>query len=357
MLRGWARGKRERERAAREWERAVRSTARIARLSSPITRIEGNLGTHCPRLRGEGPASRKNGQASARAAFACCDASTALSGGLATCIPYAACMEFVILPLLAACVAAVTLLSGFGLGTVVMPVFALFFPLEVAVAATAVVHLSNNLLKLALVGKWADKATVLRFGVPAVIAALIGAALLAWLAPAPPLHTYTLAGRSANITLPKLIIAGVLVTFAVLELTPRFQRQQFPTKFMPLGGALSGFFGGLTGMQGALRAPFLLRAGLTKDQFVGTTNVVSTAVDIVRLAVYVAGFTYLTNAHDYHALTSPRLLLLVALTALAGCIGSAIGKRVLQGITMTSVRAIVAAMLFIVAILLATGVA
>jgi hypothetical protein len=35
-------------------------------------------------------------------------------------------MEFIILPLIAAVVAAVTLLSGFGLGTVVMPVFALF---------------------------------------------------------------------------------------------------------------------------------------------------------------------------------------------------------------------------------------
>lgn len=265
-------------------------------------------------------------------------------------------MEFIILPLIAAVVAAVTLLSGFGLGTVVMPVFALFFPLEVAIAATAVVHLSNNLFKLALVGTWADKNTVIRFGVPAVIAAFVGAALLAALAPAPPLHAYTLADRTATITFPKLIIAAVLITFAILELTPRFQRQQFPPKFIPLGGALSGFFGGLTGMQGALRAPFLLRAGLTKDQFVGTTNVVSTAVDIVRLAVYIAGFTYLTKTHDYQALASPRLLLLVAVTALAGCIGSAVGKRVLKGLTMTSVRVIVAAMLFVVGGLLAAGV-
>ncbi len=40
-------------------------------------------------------------------------------------------------------VAALTLVSGFGLGSLLMPVFALFFPLEVAVGATAVVHLAN----------------------------------------------------------------------------------------------------------------------------------------------------------------------------------------------------------------------
>jgi uncharacterized membrane protein YfcA len=266
-------------------------------------------------------------------------------------------MEFLILPALAAIVAAVTLLSGFGLGTVLMPVFALFFPLEVAIAATGVVHLSNNLFKLGLVGRWADRATVIRFGVPAVLAAFIGATLLAALAPAAPLHTYTLAGRQASITPPKLIIASVLATFAILELSSRFQKLAIPPRYIPLGGALSGFFGGLTGMQGALRAPFLLRAGLTKDQFVGTTNVVSTAVDLARLAVYSAGFTYLSRSHDYSSISSPHLLSLVALTAFAGCVGSYLGTRLLKKVTIGTVRGVVATLLFIVSALLASGLA
>lgn len=266
-------------------------------------------------------------------------------------------MEFIVLPILAAVVAAVTLLSGFGLGTVLMPAFALFFPIEVAIAATGVVHLSNNLFKLTLVGRWADRATVIRFGVPAVLAAFVGAALLAILAPSAPLHTYTLAGRQASITPPKLVIAAALAVFALLELLPRFQSLAIPPRYIPLGGALSGFFGGLTGMQGALRAPFLLRAGLSKDQFVGTTNVVSTAVDIVRLAVYFAGFTYLAKTHDYRAISSPRLLLLVAVTALAGCAGSYFGTRVLKKMTMRSVQVSVAVLLFIVAAMLVAGLA
>lgn len=266
-------------------------------------------------------------------------------------------MEFVVLPILAAAMAAITLLSGFGLGTVLMPVFALFFPVEVAIAATGVVHLSNNLFKLALVARWADRATVIRFGVPAVLAAFAGAALLAALAPAAPLHTYTLADRPASITPPKLVIATVLAVFATLELLPWFQTLRLSPRFIPLGGLLSGFFGGLTGMQGALRAPFLLRAGLSKDQFVGTTNVVSTAVDIARLAVYFAGFTYLAKTHDYRAISSPRLQLLVAITALAGCVGSYFGKRLLKNMTMQSIRVCVAVLLFVAAALLGTGLA
>jgi len=52
-------------------------------------------------------------------------------------------MDYVFIALVAVVVAALTLFSGFGLGTVLMPAFALFFP--VPVAATAVVHLANNL--------------------------------------------------------------------------------------------------------------------------------------------------------------------------------------------------------------------
>ncbi len=61
-------------------------------------------------------------------------------------------MEYIVICLVALLVSALTLFSGFGLGTVLMPAFALFFPVPVAIAATAVVHLANNLFKVVLVG-------------------------------------------------------------------------------------------------------------------------------------------------------------------------------------------------------------
>jgi len=61
-----------------------------------------------------------------------------------------------------------------------MPAFALFFPIEIAVAATAIVHLSNNLYKGYLMGRHADMKVVIMFTIPAVFSAILGALLLVY---------------------------------------------------------------------------------------------------------------------------------------------------------------------------------
>ncbi|MEJ7577489.1 MAG: TSUP family transporter [Pyrinomonadaceae bacterium] len=88
-------------------------------------------------------------------------------------------MEYVIICLAAFLASALTFFSGFGLGTILMPVFALFFPVEVAIGLTAIVHFLNGLFKVGLVGRNADRKVVLYFGIPAALAALVGAAVLA----------------------------------------------------------------------------------------------------------------------------------------------------------------------------------
>ena len=87
-------------------------------------------------------------------------------------------MEYLIVCTVALLASGLTFFSGFGLGTILMPVLALFFPVTIAIAATAIVHFANNLFKLALVGRSANRDVLIRFGVPAVVAALIGAWLL-----------------------------------------------------------------------------------------------------------------------------------------------------------------------------------
>lgn len=53
-------------------------------------------------------------------------------------------LSYIVLSATALATSALTLFSGFGLGTILTPVFAIFFPIEVAIASTAVVHLSNE---------------------------------------------------------------------------------------------------------------------------------------------------------------------------------------------------------------------
>jgi len=87
-------------------------------------------------------------------------------------------MSYLVICLTALVVSGLTLFSGFGLGTLLMPAFALFFPVEVAVGATALVHLANNLFKVLLVGRRADLRVVLRFALPAAFADYVGARVL-----------------------------------------------------------------------------------------------------------------------------------------------------------------------------------
>ena len=58
-----------------------------------------------------------------------------------------------------------TLFSGFGLGTILMPVVAVFFPVTTAVAMTAFVHLLNSLFKLTTLWKYIDWRVTARFGI------------------------------------------------------------------------------------------------------------------------------------------------------------------------------------------------
>ena len=198
-------------------------------------------------------------------------------------------VTLVLIALAALAASAVSLLSGFGLGTVLLPVFALFLPLPVAVGATAVVHLASNAAKLLLMARHARAPVVLRFGIPAAFAALGGAALLGWIDRIPPLGAYAIGGRVFEIVAVKALIGSLMIAFAVLELLPRAASASVPARWMPLGGLLSGFFGGLSGHQGALRSMFLLRAGLTKEQFVATGVVCAAMVDVARLSVYGPG--------------------------------------------------------------------
>ncbi len=157
-------------------------------------------------------------------------------------------MVYLIICIVAVLVSGVTLFSGFGLGTVLMPAFALFFPVPVAIAATAIVHLANNLFKLALVGRSANWRIALKFSLPAAIAAVAGASLLNVFAALPMIASYDLAGRTHEITVIGAVIGSLIVTFALLELSPRFAELTFSPRYLVLGGVLSGFLGAPRGL-------------------------------------------------------------------------------------------------------------
>lgn len=259
-------------------------------------------------------------------------------------------MDILIIAVVAALASALTLFSGFGLGTILLPAFALFFPAPVAVAATGVVHLLNNLFKGTLLRKRAAWPIVLRFGLPAIPAAIAGAWILAWLGDTPRLFEWSGFGQRFGPTGAGLVIGLLMIRFAALELQRWFQRLSAPPRLMPIGGVLTGFFGGLTGQQGAFRSIYLLRSGLTADRFIATGVMIAILVDVSRLTTYAASFT----AAGLNPAGREGVLMLVG--TLSAFAGAYFGTRRIEKLTVGSVRFGVAALMFLIGAALVAGV-
>jgi hypothetical protein len=139
-------------------------------------------------------------------------------------------MSYAIICLTALLISGFTQFSGFGLGTLLMPAFALFFPVEIAVGATALVDRANNVFKVVLVGRKADWRVVLRFALPATVAAISGALLLTYFAELPPLAEYSLTVRRFAITPVKLVMAVLMMGFGAAELSPWVDKLAFDAR-------------------------------------------------------------------------------------------------------------------------------
>lgn len=255
-------------------------------------------------------------------------------------------IETAVICVVALAASMITVFSGFGLGTLLLPVFAIFFPTPIAVAMTALVHFGNNLTKFALFGRWADKTVLRRFGLPAFLASFVGARVLVSLADDPPIATYRLFGIEHEVTRIGVAVGILIVVFAAWETIPRLARIAFDPRYLPVGGGLSGFFGGLSGHQGALRSAFLVRSGLSKEAFIGTGVVIACAVDAARLFEY-------GRDMDFGPIRERWLLVVGAVVSAAA--GAVLAARVLPRVSMNAIRRLVTVMLFIIGVLLIAG--
>lgn len=256
-------------------------------------------------------------------------------------------MEYILIPIVALLASTLTFFSGFGLGTLLLPAFALFFPVDVAIALTAIVHFLNNAFKFVLVKKHINWKIALQFGIPALLFSFLGAFLLDKITHANILTEYTLNGKVFQITLMKIIVAVLLIFFALFELIPKLKNLQFPEKYLPLGGILSGFFGGLSGHQGALRSAFLTKVGLSKEAFIATGVIIACMIDISRMSVYFANISKVKDALNMN---------LIIVATLSAFIGVYFGNKLVKKITIDTIQKIVAFMIIVFAMALGFGI-
>ena len=223
----------------------------------------------------------------------------------------------------------------------------IFFPVDLAIALTGVVHLFNNIFKLFLVGKNADKFVLFRFGIPAIIFAFVGAFTLINIINLSPIFSYELNGKFFFISPIKFIIAILLITFVMMDLISHFRKLQFEKNNLILGGILSGFFGGLSGHQGALRSIFLIKSGLTKEAFIGTSVVIAVFIDFTRLTIYASHFTKIDFNFN---------ITMIVCAIISGICGSYFGNKLLKKITLKFIQVFVSAILIVISLLLGFGI-
>lgn len=229
-----------------------------------------------------------------------------------------------------------TFFSGFGLGTLMLPFLALFFSVEIAIIYTAVIHLLNNLFKVFLFRHSVSVKRALLFGLPAIAGSACGAFLLSKIAHWDIAFTGQVMGVDFLMNPIKIVIGTLLMFIGLNELFPVVHVNVTSRGAFTVGGFISGFFGGLAGLQGAFRSYFLVKSTGDKDAFLGTSAAVALMVDITRVVLYYKLIFGLEEQPVYGTV--------VVLAALSGVL---IGKKLLPKVEMAAIHQFVAILLII----------
>lgn len=219
---------------------------------------------------------------------------------------------FALLFLVAVLSGATATVVGFGIGSLLTPLLATRLGMPVAVAAVAIPHALATGVRCWRLRREIDREVFVRFGLVSAAGGLAGALL------------YTQLGVSALTS-----VLGVLLlltaTAGVTGWSSRWKPRGVTVWLLGLG---SGFFGGIAGNQGGLRAAALTTFRLGPAVFVATATASGLMVDLARVPIYLwrAGDALL-------ALATP-----IGIASAGVLIGTVAGERVLLGLSPTRFR-------------------
>ncbi|MEG6586790.1 sulfite exporter TauE/SafE family protein [Dendrosporobacter sp. 1207_IL3150] len=201
----------------------------------------------------------------------------------------------------------VTLFTGFGVGTIMMPIMSLFFDVKVAIFLAAIVHFFNNVSRLALYREDINWKIIQRFGIVSIVGAFIGSYAQIYL-------------DSAWL---KVAVGLFLATYALISLINININYKLPDRIDFIGGFLSGLIGGLIGNQGAIRSLYLLKYELNKTELIVSSALIAVIIDSTRIPIY--------------AYTNSRYLqeniVLLSLIVFTSIVGTVVGSRILPKIS------------------------
>ena len=227
--------------------------------------------------------------------------------------------------------AAIAGVAGFGVGSILTPVFGVVLETKAAVAAVAIPHITATFIRFWTMRSEIDRRALWRFGVPSAAGGLAGALLHVWIA-------------SPWLT---VLFGSLLLFVAASEFSGLARRMAFHGALAWFAGALSGLLGGLVGNQGGIRSAALMGFDMPRRTFVATATAAGVIVDLARVPVY---FATESGALASNART-------IAIATAGAIAGTFFGTRLLARIPEAAFRPLVAALLAVLgAVMFAQGV-
>ena len=216
-------------------------------------------------------------------------------------------------------------IAWFGSSSIFLPLAHQVLTYHNALILVAIYHIFWNISRFSLFWRHWDKKIFFLFGIPSIIATIIGARL-AWL---------------INPSLLKMVLWCVLICFSLYSLyRPTFKMSVTPWVWR-VWWALSGFSAGLIGTWGVLRGAFMTLFGLSKEAYVATIASVALLVDMTRIPVYF-----------WQWFLDTRFLWYIPVLFVVAFIGSAIGKYVVKRLQTSTLRTLIFCAIIAISLLL-----
>lgn len=216
-------------------------------------------------------------------------------------------------------------IGGFGSSVFFVPVAQFFYPFQIVLGLTGILHVFSNISKLYLFRQHVNYKLLFYYGIPSVGFVVLGAYL----------NTFV------ELKWAQLTLGIFLICFSIFMLW-------FPTFTLPAtktnavaSGAGAGFIAGFNGTGGAIRGMSMAAFGLSKNTFVATSAAIDFGVDISRSAIYL----------DHGYLHLEQLYLIPGLIIISFA-GSLIGKKLLNKIDELWFKKIVLTLVLIIGVVI-----
>ena len=214
--------------------------------------------------------------------------------------------------------------AGFGIGSLLTPAIAARNGAKLAVAAVSIPHIIGTTIRFWRFRHEIDWPIVRSFGFTSAAGGLTGALLSTW----------------ATSRALELVFGSLLILAGTSQATGYAKRWRLRGNLAWLGGALSGFFGGLVGNQGGIRTAAMLGFDVDKRRFVATTTAVALMIDLARVPVYLAVATAELRS----------LWATIAVAVVGVVIGTIYGERLLACVPDTRFRVVVGTLLVLLGV-------